>query len=104
MHKSSTVRGSVQVFGDSYKKCSGIRAIYHLWFTWFTCKISRRSASEPQKGDLISSSIPSVIQTQREAFSGLSMRNRGISEASPTRSPITYDRLTWGFLRLPCDP
>src|SRR2546423_11320551 len=33
-----------------------------------------------QKEDIISSSIPSVIQIQREAFSGFSMRNRGILE------------------------
>ena len=46
-------------------------------------KFSRRSASEPQKGNIISSSIPSVVQMQRETFSALSVRKRGILETGP---------------------
>src|SRR2546425_13347589 len=46
----------------------------------FLAKSAAALQREPQKGDIINSSIPSVIQIQREAFSGFSMRNRGILE------------------------
>src|ERR1043165_2041302 len=51
----------------------------------FTCKIGFRCSQRAPKRDIVSS-YPSVIQIQREAFSGFSMRNRGILEKEPGQS------------------
>jgi hypothetical protein len=41
---------------------------------------------ELPKRDVISSYIPSVVRSQREAFLGFSVRNRGILEKEPGQS------------------
>jgi hypothetical protein len=43
---------------------------------------------ESQNGDVLSRYLPFPSLIQKGAFSGLSMRNRGIPETSPTRLPL----------------